>query len=260
MNTNTKITKILIAAAVAFLFCSSAQAGLLSPTSRIIVTSSPQLNGNPPLNTAYTPSTLGNSLTTPTDLLGGDIQNTTGATWYVTGFTVWAVGGTSDTLPGFAPPTLFGGDASGTIAGIAGAPASETYTPYTVSADSNPNYLSSSTGNHYAVWQLNYNVSLTITPGEDYVFGVSGSDGNPLTATAGVPCTAVTCVSSGIVEYTAGGAVVGAWNYLNTSAPNAVNSDVNVALYGTTSTPEPATWLLLGAGVGVLGLVRRRRG
>ena len=56
----------------------------------------------------------------------------------------------------------------------------------------------------------------------------------------------------GIMDYVPAGSI---YNYAG-AVPKGY--DVNVALAGT-AVPEPTTLILFGAGLGVLGLVRRRR-
>ena len=59
--------------------------------------------------------------------------------------------------------------------------------------------------------------------------------------------------------------VQGFYNYMDTGAngkprPDPLaGADVDVNL-GVKASPEPSTWILLGVGIGILGLVRRRRG
>src|ERR1017187_2660879 len=135
MNSNTKITKILIAAVVAFLFCSSAQGGtlytvpgayadsdvnvLLSGTSGTIYALLPAsgacVNDLPtPCNNAYNATESGLTLGA---LLGGDVTNTTATSWDVSSLSVWAVGYTPQTATSVpsafewsTPLTLIGGD------------------------------------------------------------------------------------------------------------------------------------------------------
>jgi hypothetical protein len=262
MNSNTKITKILIAAAVAFLFCSSAQGGtvytvpgayadsdvnvLLSatyppsgpPIYALLPASGACVNALPtPCNNAYNATESGLTLGA---LLGGDVTNTTATAWGVGSLSVWAVGYTPVTatqVPPFpfewsTPLTLIGGayvDNTSIMSAVA-TTSTGVYTPFVGTLDGSKNYASSgSPGTYYAVWQLTFNTSgLVILPGEDYVFGVStgGADNLQLLGTS---CPSGVCISSGDVKL-----------------------DPIV--------PEPTTWMLFGVGIGVLGLVRRRRG
>lgn len=276
MNTNTKITKILIAAAVAFLLCSSVQASDIIYSRPL--TSGPNVNANPPSNNAY--NTAQNGIAAG-DLLGGDVQNNDAYDWWPMTLSVWAVGPVDPSLgPNGVPSafpwttlTLYGGDyanGAGTIATLA-TTTTGVYAPYVGAGDGSTNY-SATYGNpvtpaYAAVWKLTFNVTgLEIAQGEDFWFGVS--DGTPsdlqLNATQCSDPTlghADACVSMGIDEFTPGGAPVGSYDMWTTgpgqTPPNAlISSDVNVEL----DAPEPTTLLLFGAGLGILGLARRRRG
>jgi len=267
MNLNNKISKISIAAAAAaFLLCSSAQAADVYYD--VPLTSGTGVNATPnPSNNAYNP--VENNLPAGA-LLGGDAQNNSGSTWIPQTITVWAVdtenlssasGGT--TLPaGWATGLeLVGGSSTGVITGISNA---YTVTPAAYQGSVNgTNYLSSfssTPGNNVydGVWALSFNVThLGITNGEDFVFGVAGASDLSLNATA---CVTTACVSNGIIELTdppASYSIANVWNYVSTAGSNPViSSDVNVLI----QSPEPTTWMLFGVGIGVLGLVRRRRG
>jgi hypothetical protein len=272
MRSNANISKILIAGAVAFLFCFSAQADVLY--------SLPETSGlgvNAPsgqTNTAYNACQIGYC----SYLFGGDATNTSLSTWDVTSLTVWVVD--NENLPatstgGVTQPsefatglTLFGGAISGAgpVFGVATAVATTGYsvTPAPYSGSSNgSNYYSPTTGDYDGVWQVSFNVTgLSILSGEDYFFAVADSS-NPLNVSLNATvCTgaagALPCVSNGIDVADSSGDIIGAYNYADTGG--VTSSDVDVELGGSVSTPEPTTLLLFGAGVGVLALVRRRRG
>jgi hypothetical protein len=276
MVTKLKIAKILTAAAVALLFCSSALADdvlySLPETSGAGVNATPNQT-----NTAYNICQDFGGVHCTGYSYGGDVVNTSGSTWNVSTLTVWVVdnenlvgapsGGVTEPsefasglqlvgspLSGAAPPF-------GTAAPVATTSYSVTPAPYTGSLDGSTNYYSPTTGDYDGVWQVSFNVTgLTIGAGEDYFFAVldpANTSDVSLNATACSGATAVpplnACVSNGIDIMIPTGDIDGAYNYVNGGA----SSDVDVELDSTV--PEPATWLLFGGGIGVLALVRRRR-
>jgi hypothetical protein len=264
MNTNSKPIRISIVAAVALLLCCVAQAGVLYdvPLTSSVPGFNPGVNAPSRTNDAYNPTNNGVS----PDLLGGDAINASGLFWTVDSLTVWAVGYTAVGSTGqtlspdeYTSLALYGGDAVGpaTLVGTA-TTASEIQVGYLSSYDGSTNYHSSG-GNYYGIWQVTFSgLSIAIGPGVDYAFAVKDTSGTPhdinLHATACPGGDPNNCISSGIVDFVSAP--------LNTYTVNGVFTnldDVNVKLTGT-ETPEPTTWLLFGVGLGVLALVRRRRG
>jgi hypothetical protein len=283
MSSKAKITKILTAVAVAFLFCSSALADDVLYS--LPETSGSGVNATPnQTNTAYNIcQDFGSG--PPTDYctgysFGGDVTNTSSLTWNVSSLTVWVVDNEnllSTPSGSLTEPTEFASglqlvgtpiSGSGPVFGAAAAVATTGYsvTPAPYSDSSNgTNYYSPFTEKYDGVWQVSFNVTgLTIGAGEDYFFAVldpANTSNVSLNATLCSGATAApplnACVSNGIVVMDPSNNVVGAYNYANGGA----SSDVDVEVDGTatTVTPEPTTWLLFGGGIGVLALVRRRR-
>ena len=279
MKANAKFARVLIAGAAAFLFSTVAMADDLLYS--LPETSGSGVNGSPQTNLGY--NACENLLCG--SMLGGSVYNTGSLDWHVTTLTVWAIDNEqqlsgSDVTP--TPPAsiatglvLVGGNGDSGLGATTGI-VSSSYTvlpaPYADSLNG-ANYRSPS-GKYDGVWELTFNVTgLTISAGEDYVFAVGDSSGAlnndaSLLALNATLCNGYTdvspCVSDGIVAI-GDGAITGYYNYLDTgingypSPDQLISSDVNVELEGTT-VPEPTTWLLFGVGVGVLGLVRRRRG
>jgi hypothetical protein len=300
MRSNAIIAKILIAAAVAFLFCSSALAD-------DVLYALPETSG-PGVNLSGTYHSSYNSVVTETTSqtntaynicqdfggiyctgysFGGDVVNTsTSAAWNVTSLSVWIVDNQNSSILGastasFSEPSSFasglqlvGGPITNSTSPYGATTAvSTSYTvtaaPYSGSSDHSTNYFSPTTGKFDGVWEVSFNVTgLTIAPGEDYVFAVldpGNTSDVSLNATLCSGDTAISplnaCASSGIDALGPGGSILGAYDYADTGPPYGtplITSDVDVELDGT-ATPEPATWLLFGAGIGVLTLVRRRR-
>jgi hypothetical protein len=272
MDTNSKFIGISTVAAVALLLCSVAQADILYslplPSSAALV--DPGVNAPSPINNAYSPGA------NPTAyLLGGDVYNNpsinANATWYVDSLTVWAVGsipiaGTGSPAVGFEYShglTLYGGDYVGGTNDMlpVGSPVyTGTQVGYASSYDGSTNYYSSGS-TYYAIWEVTFSgLSFAIAPGVDYSFAlksVSPDPGVPLHVTSSC-LPQINCNSYGVTYFAPGVgntySETGAYPY----------GDVNVMLTGSTTapvlTPEPTTWLLFGVGLGVLGLVRRRRG
>jgi len=267
MRSPSKFCTVLIAGAAALLLSSAAKADSL--LYNLPETSGTGVNATPnQTNVSY--NACENELCG--SLFGGDVTNTSSDNWNISTLVVWVVdneqitgAGASTATPtepsAFSNLELVGGLVDGSIANVAGSPVI-TAAPYSGSLNGT-NYLSPS-GGYDGVWQVSFSVpSIFLAPGQTYAFAVAdtSSDANNDTTDLALNATTCTgaagatpCVSDGIVVIT-GGAVAGAYNYADSS----VSADVNVALYGT-ATPEPTTWMLFGAGFGVLGLVRRRRG
>jgi hypothetical protein len=281
VRSNINIDKILIAGAVAFLFCSSARADNILYA--LPETSGSGVNGSPQTNVSYNACQQPGGLCVDgVQLLGGDVTNLTDLTWDVNTLILWAVDSEGLSSPTATPTmpanfanglTLVGGNVNGAIGSV-----SSNYTiaaaPYSGSSNGT-NYYSPSTGKYDGVWQLTFNVTgLTILPGETYVFAVDDpSDESELAANATL-CNNTNssysnyndypsqqaCASDGIVLI-GGGYVTGAYNYGDTGPAYdsaLISSDVDIELDGS-AVPEPTTWVLVGVGIGVLGLVRRRR-
>lgn len=272
MDTNSKFIGISTVAAVALLLCSVAQADILYslplPSSSALV--DPGVNAPSPINNAYSPGA-----NPTTYLFGGDVYNNpiinAGATWHVDSLTVWAVGSipiarTGSPAGGFEYShglTLYGGDYIGGTNDMipVGIPVyTGTQVGYASSYDGSTNYYSSGS-TYYAIWEVTFSgLSFAIAPGVDYSFAlesVSPDPGVPLHMTSS--CVPSNCNSRGLMVFTPG---VGNTYSVIGAIPD--DGDVNVMLTGSTTepvlTPEPTTWLLFGVGLGVLALVRRRRG
>jgi hypothetical protein len=280
MRSRAKIAKILIWCAAFLLLCSLAQADDI--LYNVPETSGSGVNNAPnQTNVSYNACQFGNDLCT--DLAGGDFTNNSPYTWYVNQLIVWAVdneqvgaktGGVTDTAPynltsGLA---LYGGNITSGYSGVVSL-VSGSYSiaaaPYSGTTDGSTNYYSpiaselADSPTWDGVWQLSFNVTgLTIAPGETYVFGVGDSssvenNSTSLIALNATTCTGASgahpCVSDGIMIMS-GGDVVGNYNY---GTVGDISADVDAELLGT-GVPEPATWLLLCAGAGLLGLKRRR--
>ena len=291
MSANAKFARILTAAAVALLFCSPVLADdllySLPETSGSGVNNTGETGGQ--TNVAY--NAAENSLSG--SMLGGDVSNLSPYGWIVDTITVWAVD--AENMPGESdtptePSSISSGNlvlsggliTSGTSPYGSTSIVSSGYTvaaaPYSGSSNGT-NYLAqygSNAGSYDGVWALTFNVGgLYIASGQTFAFGVGDSssalnnDASDLALNATL-CNGYTdypsssaCVSDGIAVIT-GGQITEFYNYADTgvngipSPDNLISADVDIELDGS-STPEPATFLLLGAGVGVLGLVRRRR-
>ena len=274
MNLNSKFIGISIVAAATLLLCSVAQADILYS---LPLPSGTLVNSSTPINNAYSPGP------NPTAyLLGGDVHNdpviNAGKTWYVDSLTVWAVGSIPIGSTGNTPVdngqpltfeysnglTLYGGDyvvGTNDMLPVGSPVYTGTQVGYASSSDGSTNYHSSS-GNYYAIWEVTFSgLSFAIAPDVDYSFAlksVSPDPGVPLHVTSSCLPGQKNCNSYGVMYFFPGDgntySVTGAYPY----------GDVNVMLTGSTTnpvlTPEPTTWLLFGVGLGVLGLVRRRRG
>jgi hypothetical protein len=120
-------------------------------------------------------------------------------------------------------------------------------------------------GNYYALWRITFGgLNLVTTAGNDYEFAVS-ADGQTATKLFQLHMTGCG-ISQDTGEYDAGfcngvGTILMEPNMSGSFSPNlhevggAGNYDFNIALIGV---PEPTTLLLIGAGLGLIGLVRRR--
>ncbi len=259
-------------AAVALAFCSVVQADEILYT--VPLPSGPGVNAaNNPTDVAYSPAEQIGAQSIPAgDLLGGDATNPTNAIWSVNSVTLWVEGYTPVTATGTVPfeyssgLTLYGGiiNSAPNVA-LPNAPLSDlgtvstgTQTMYSGTGGNPTNYLSqnAATANDYfAVWQVTFTgLDITMGPQADWGFALSSpSQSLALAATACPDNNADNCVSSGVIDFTPNGA------QYDLVATYGSAGDVNMELSGT-ATPEPATFLLFGVGVGVLALVRRRRG
>ena len=223
-------------------------------------------------------------------MLGGDVTNLSPYGWIVDTITVWAVD--SENMPGASdiptePSSIFSGNlvlvggavTSGSFPYGSTSIVSTSYTaapaPYSDSSNGT-NYLvqyGANAGQYDGVWALTFDVGgLFIASGEDFAFGLGDSSSYlnndaSLLALNATLCNGYThyasasaCVSNGIAGITAG-QIAGFYNYGDTGSTYhdaLISADVNIQLMGI-STPEPTTFVLFGIGVGVLGLVRRRR-
>jgi hypothetical protein len=263
MNLNSKSIRILIVSAVALLLCSVAQADVLYNLSLPSSTPgiSPGVNAPDPINSSYLPTE--NPTTT---LLGGDVYNdpiaNSNITWDVTSLTAWVVGSTplgsaTDLASGPEFPsglTLYGGAYAGpsSVMSQLGTPNTlpSGQVQYTSSYEgTGTNYLSTLDGsNYYAIWQVTFTgLTIAIGPGTDYAFALRSTGGDPgvalhLTSSCltGGPGNTNDCNSLGVMNFVRN---IAGWYTVNGAYPF---GDVNVELEGV--------------GIGVLGLVRRRRG
>lgn len=198
-------------------------------------------------------------------IVGGDASNGGSNTWSVDSLSLYVVG--TDEIGQTASASfqyiggldLYGGSILGgpdSPIGLLGTADTGTQVFYTDGSDNPVNYLSmSDPGTYRAVWQVMFTgLDITMGPGADNAFAVTDASGDsiPLAVTACPGGDANNCVSSGVIAFDQDGA-----NY-DLYATYGSAGDVDMILGGV-ETPEPATWLLLGAGLGVLGLVRRRR-
>jgi len=234
MRLNKRLIGFLIVAASVLLLSSVGKAGTIYQVTP----------GGP--YTAWFPLSGGTPDGSGDILLGGDVNNGTGSDWDVQSVIVWA----AESIP--IDPALYGG---------------------VISIDSNPlmqqegslysitpagSYVSASSGDTVPIWQLLFNVPEFVVPaGDDYVFAVKPESNGPTALLMSTGCLPDSCASWGLMEFAADG---NAYNAGVVSPDANTFGDVNIILSDTDPVPEPTTWLLLGAGIGVLGLVRRRRG
>lgn len=261
------IPKALALAALACLLGASAHAGVITVWTLPLPTSGYNVFPNP-ANAAFAYD-LSN-----TPILGGDFTPDVTATANL--FSVWVVDN-STTVPATGGNATFnwndlslylgnGGQTADLVAGT-------TYVATRATYADGSNYESTS-GVYEPLWEVTFAMPVTtFTSGQDYLFAVAApsASGQPAFSLSTVN-TCVTGTDPSSWDYSACNGSLdvldatgpGEYTY-NTSYYSYVDSnsmmqpigEVNMELQ---SAPEPTTWLLLGAGIGVLGLVRRRRG
>jgi hypothetical protein len=279
MKPTSNFAKILtIAGVAAFLFCSTASADELL---YIPETSGPGVNNpNGFTNLAYSTNENGESGA----MYGGAFTNNTDSIWQVDSFVVWVVdneqitgagAGTAPTAYPVAPTfgnfsslTLLGGNVviagssvvSSSIAQISSGGLGAGYTiaaaPYASSLDGSTNYLSSMSPDTYdGVWQVTFNVTgLFIGSGETFAYSVADSPTQKNNDNTDLALNGTACGYGGNPACQTNGL-----SLINGTVETIyANDDVNVELFGS-AVPEPTTWMLFGAGMSILALVRRRR-
>jgi hypothetical protein len=189
-------------------------------------------------------------------IVGDTFTNTSAQTWLINSIRLWTVGQTDTTI-------LRGGIDGSTIGVISGA----TY------ADPSASLYQGSSGNMIAMHQIDFSVNITLAAGQTYDFFLDGSGSAAAGQDTSVPFVhASNAARSGSPQDGAdnmmlyanvlGGTVdplsVGSWD---SNAPGVwdKSSDVNVQVFGVAAIPEPETYAMMLAGLGLLSFMARRR-
>lgn len=192
-------------------------------------------------------------------VIGDSFQNTSSQTWNINQITLWTDGGTDSAI-------LWGGiqgSAMGIVQGSGVISGPITY--------ANGSSYQSSSGNFFALHQINFAVNVTLAAGQTFDFFLDGTDP---TSGYGLPFVeASNAALSGspqqgadnlMLQALVSGGTLGSittWTSFNNGWDKA--SDVNVQVFGT-AVPEPTTMvagalLLLPFGAHALRILRKSR-
>lgn len=193
----------------------------------------------------------------PTDywMVGDTFTNTSSQTWSIDTIRLWTVNST-------ATAALWGGIAGSTIglASSSGTISTATYSDLTT--------YQGYSGAYRDMFQVDFGVNITLAAGQSYDFFLDGTGGSytiPFVhasnaALSGSPQDGAdnSMLWGEVVSGNFNQTSVQPWTSLNNGWDKA--SDVNVQAFGSIgAVPEPETYAMLLAGLGLVGVVARRR-
>ena len=193
--------------------------------------------------------------TDPTDywVVGDTFTNTSSGNWLINTIELWTLGPTTTA-------TLWGGVDGSAIAALGNA-SSITATTYAGGVQ----YQGSSGSYLSTLYQVDFSVNITLAAGQTYDFFLDGTGGANIVpyvsasnaALSGSPQDQAdnSMLYGEVLNGSFNPTSIGTWTSLNNGWDKA--SDVNVAVIG--AVPEPETYAMLLAGLGLLGFMARRR-